>query len=158
MFEVVEIAIQVARQLVQRLGIDLALELDHGIQRDPVLVPAPGVEFGMIARAQRHVAVARDQAQQEPDLLLAPVAAAPFTPDPLCRHFVTQPVSGAAKDPDMVGLQPHLFLKLPEHCLLRGFTVLDSALRKLPGMLLDALAPEYLVPCSFRKAESSTVR
>jgi len=46
----------------------------------------------------------------------------------------------------MVGLQPHLFFKFPEHRLLRGFTVLDSALRKLPGMLLDAFAPEYLVP------------
>src|SRR3989304_2888295 len=35
----------------------------------------------------------------------------------------------------------------PEHGLLRGFTVLDSALRKLPRMLLDAFAPEYFVPC-----------
>src|SRR5439155_18055969 len=69
------IGLQVAMQLDQRLAIDVALEVDHGLERDPVVVPAPGIELGMAARAELDVAVAPDHAQQEPDLLLAAVGA-----------------------------------------------------------------------------------
>src|SRR5690606_12659455 len=58
---------QNAGKLVQRQGVDLALELDDGIQRHPILAPAPGVELGMLRSAQAYVAVAADQAQQKPD-------------------------------------------------------------------------------------------
>jgi hypothetical protein len=38
-----------------------------------------------------------------------------------------------------------LLLELAEHRLQRGLAVLDAALRKLPGVLMDSLAPEHLV-------------
>ena len=37
--------VEIALELGQRAPIDLALELDHGFERHPVVVPAPGVEF-----------------------------------------------------------------------------------------------------------------
>ena len=46
----------------------------------------------------------------------------------------------------MRALQPDLFLELAVHRLQRGFAVLDAALRELPGVLVDSLAPEHLVP------------
>src|SRR5213075_1328475 len=67
------VGLQVAVQLDQRLAVDLALEVDHRIQGDPVVVPAPGVELRVAARAQLDVAVAPHHAQQIPDLLLAAV-------------------------------------------------------------------------------------
>src|SRR5262245_31503701 len=114
---------QVAVQLDQRLAVDLALELDHRLERHPVLVPAPGVELGVAARAQPDVAVAADQAQEEPDLLLPAVAAtraarrAVAAPRPLVGHLVAQPLARAAEDLDVVAAQPDLFLELAEHGL-----------------------------------------
>src|SRR5258705_6858787 len=69
------IGLQIAMQLEQRLPVDLALEVDHRVERNPVVVPAPGVELGVAARPQADVAVAPDHAQQEPDLLLAAIGA-----------------------------------------------------------------------------------
>jgi hypothetical protein len=43
-------------------------------------------------------------------------------------------------------LQPDFLLELPEHRLQRRLAVLDAALRELPGVLIDPLAPEHLVP------------
>jgi hypothetical protein len=42
-------------------------------------------------------------------------------------------------------LQPDFLLELSVHGLLRRLALLDAALRKLPGVLVDALAPEHLV-------------
>ena len=41
---------EVAVQLGERLAVDLALEVDHRLERHPVVVPAPGVELRMAAR------------------------------------------------------------------------------------------------------------
>ena len=46
----------------------------------------------------------------------------------------------------MVGQQAHFFVELAEHRLLWRLTMLDAALRELPGMGADAFAPKYLVP------------
>src|SRR5215470_14124727 len=96
------VADQKARELRERLLIDVAFELDHCLERHPVLAPAPGIELGFRARAERNVAVAADEAQEKPDLLLPAIAPAPLA--------------------------------------------LDPALRELPGVLVNALAPEDLVP------------
>src|SRR4249919_2182125 len=40
------IAVQILGELVQRLLIDIAFELDDRLQRNPVVVPAPGIELG----------------------------------------------------------------------------------------------------------------
>src|SRR5690554_3772409 len=48
---------QDAGQLIQRLGIHLALELDDGIERYPVLTPAPGVELRRVGCAQADIGI-----------------------------------------------------------------------------------------------------
>jgi hypothetical protein len=45
----------------------------------------------------------------------------------------------------MLGLQAHFFFQFPEHGLFRRFPCVDAALGELPGVLVDALAPENLV-------------
>src|SRR5918993_1561695 len=89
---------QVARELVESLLVDLALEVDNRLHRYPVVAPAPRVELRLLARAQAHVAVATHQAQQKPDLLLPAIVAAPVALDPLVGNVVAQPVAGAAED------------------------------------------------------------
>jgi hypothetical protein len=42
--------------------------------------------------------------------------------------------------------QAHLLVQFPVHGLFGGFPLLDATLGELPGMLLDALPPEHLVP------------
>src|SRR5205814_10632008 len=140
---------QEAMQLDQRLAVHLALELDHRLERHPVLVPAPGVELGMAAGAQLDVAVAARHAQQVPDLLLAAVGAGvglPRATRPPLRHFVAQPVARATEDADMRALQADLLLELAVHRLHRRLAMIDAALRELPGVLIDALVPEDFVP------------
>src|SRR5258708_12683113 len=100
----------------------------------------------MAARAQADVAIAARQAQQEPDLFLAFIGAAPFALHPMQRHVVVQPVARAPENLDVLGLEPRFFLQLPVHRLLGSLPPLHPALRQLPPSLLDALAPENLVP------------
>jgi hypothetical protein len=68
--------LQVTGQFVQGPAIHLALELDDAVQRNPVLVPAPGIEFGMVRVSETDVAIPPDQAQQVPDLFLPAIDAA----------------------------------------------------------------------------------
>src|SRR5689334_3131512 len=138
--------VQVTLELHQRAAVHLALEVDHRLERNPVVVPAPRVELGMVGRAQAYVGVAAGQAQQIPDLLLPAVAAAPLALDPMLRNFVTKPVARAAEDPDVLRHEPHFLAQLPVHRLFRRFTRVDPTLRKLPGVLADPLAPENQVP------------
>src|SRR5258707_6424880 len=100
----------------------------------------------MAAREQADVATAPREAQQEPDLLLALVGAAPLALHPMQRHVVVQPVARAPENLDVLGLEPRLFLQLPVHRLLGSLPRLDAALGELPSVLLDALAPKHLVP------------
>src|SRR5437879_12115782 len=140
---------QEAMQLGQRLAVHLALELDHRLERHPVLVPAPGVELRMAAGAQLDVAVAARHAQQVPDLLLAAVGAAvglARATRPPFRHFIAQPVARATEDADMRALQADLLLELAVHRLHRRLATLAAALPAPPGALPDARAPAGLVP------------
>src|SRR6267142_74162 len=143
------LAILVAEEVAGKLGegalVDVALEIDHRLERHPIVVPAPGVELGSFRGAQAHIALTADQPQQEPDLLLSPVVAAPIPLEPPRRHFVAQPVSRPPQDLYMGGQQAHFFSQLPVHRLHRRFADFYSALRELPGVLFDALAPENLV-------------
>src|SRR5471032_1146494 len=109
---------QEARQLLQGALVHIALEFDHHVQRHPVLVPAPRVEFRMVGQAQVDVVVARAHAQQEPDLLLSAVVAADFTLDEMVRHLVAQPVARAADDFHMLLPQSDFLLQLAVHRLL----------------------------------------
>ena len=46
----------------------------------------------------------------------------------------------------MRALQADLLLELAVHRLHRRLAMIDAALRELPGVLIDALAPEDFVP------------
>ena len=120
-----------ALELGEGAPVDLALELDDGIERHPVVVPAPRVEFRALARAKRDVGIASNEPQQIPDLLLPAVAAPPFALHPVMRHLVTQPIARAAQDPDMKRLEPDFLVQLPVHRMLGRFAGIDAALRKL---------------------------
>src|SRR5438067_420144 len=96
----------------------------------------------MVGCAQGNVAIATDEAQQVPDLLLAAIAAAPFALDPVRGHFVAQPLAGAAENLDVPRQQADFFFKLPKHRQLGRLTGMDAALRKLPRVFADPLAPE----------------
>src|SRR5690606_3424441 len=136
---------QNACKLVQSLSVHLALELDDGIERYPVLTPAPGVEFGGIRRAQADIGITTHHAQQKPDLLLPFVLATRIAPNEVVRNVIAQPVSCPAQYANVFGKQSHLFMQFPVHGLHRAFTILDSALRKLPCMFPYTLTPENLV-------------
>src|SRR5690348_6656713 len=138
-------AVQESLELHQRAPINLALEVDDRFERDPVVVPAPGVELGMVGGAQADVVVATDEAQQIPDLLLPAVAAAPLALDPVLRYFVAQPVSRAAENPDVLRVKADFLAQFPVHRLLGRLAGIDAALRELPGMFADPLAPENQV-------------
>src|SRR5205823_4672831 len=84
---------------------------------------------------------------QVPDLLLSPVGAAPLALHPVVGHVVVQPIARASQNAHMALLEAGLLLQLAVHRLLRTFPGLDAALGELPRVLLDALAPENLVPC-----------
>src|SRR4030095_1095276 len=132
-------------KLCERLLIDIALEFDHRFHGRPVFAPAPRVEFGLARSTQAHVAVAPHQSQQKPDLLLAAVIAAPLAAQPLIGHIVAQPFTRTPEDTDVLALQTDLLLQLSIHCRFWALSRLDAALRKLPRMLFDPLAPKNLV-------------
>jgi len=139
------IAKQQPGQFEKRQLIDAPLELDDRLKRNPVVTPTPGIELRVSAGTQADVGIAPHQPQQKPDLFLAAVGVAPLALDPVLGHLVTQPTAGAADDADVLRLQADFFEELTVHGLLRRLAVLDSALRKLPGMLSYPLAPENLV-------------
>src|SRR3989344_539492 len=103
----VAVALLVARQETgqfrQRHFIDATLEFDHDIQRNPVVVPAPGVEFRMVGGTQVQVPVVSYQLKQIPDLFLALVVSACIAADVPVRHLIAQPVPGAGHHAYVVG-------------------------------------------------------
>src|SRR5689334_4612017 len=137
--------VQEALQLDERPSVHLALEVDHGFERHPVFVPAPGVELGMIGGPQRDVAVVAEEPKQVPDLLLAAIAAPVLALDPVGRNLVAQPLARTTEDLHVLRVETDFFLELPIHRLLGSLAGLDAALRKLPRVLADPFAPEYLV-------------
>src|SRR5215471_8440557 len=143
------LAVLIAKQMAGELGegalIHVALEVDHRLEGDPVVVPAPGIELGALRGAQVHVAFAADEAEQEPYLLLPAVVSAPIPLQPSRRYFIPQPVAGAPQNLHVRGQQAHLFPQLAVHRLNRRLPGLYSTLRKLPGVLFNALAPENFV-------------
>src|SRR5882672_1225832 len=136
---------EIAGEFGERALIDVALEIDHRFERNPIVVPPPGIELGSLRGAQVYIAFAADQPEQEPYLFLPTVVAAPIPLEPPGRNLIAQPVSRPPQNLDMGGQQAHLFPQLPIHGLYRSFAELYSALRELPGVLLDALTPENLV-------------
>src|SRR5262245_4167467 len=115
----IRVAEQIAGELSERALVHVALESDHRIKRDPVVVPPPGIEFRALGSPQAHVALAADQPEQKPDLLLPAVVAAAVALEPALGNLVAQPVARAPQDLDVRGQQAHLLLQLPVHGLHR---------------------------------------
>src|SRR5690606_10356985 len=116
------------------------------LERHPETVPTPGIELRMAAGAQVDVRVSPDQPNQEPDLLLPPIVSAPFASNPVGRHVVAQPLAGPSDVSDGPGEQAHFLVKFTVHRLFGRFAALDPALRELPRVFANPLAPEDLVP------------
>ena len=74
--------VQKAFELIQRAPVDVALEFDHTVEIDPLVIPPPGVKLGFGVRPQVEIAVATGQPQQIPDLFLSTIVTAPLTLDP----------------------------------------------------------------------------
>jgi hypothetical protein len=79
-------------------------------------------------------------------MLLALVVTAGVLADEVLGHLIAEPVPGARDDAHVLGQQTHFLVEFAEHRLLWRLTMLDAALRELPGMGADAFAPKYLVP------------
>ena len=136
---------QETRQFLQGALVHIALELDDHVQRHPVLVPAPGVELGMVGQAQVDVVVARAHAQQEPDLLLPAIMPANLALDEMVGYLIAQPVAGASHDLDMLLPQPDFLLQFAIHRLFGRLAIFNAPLRELPRVLAHPLAPPNLV-------------
>ena len=63
----------------------------------------------------------------------------------MLRDFIAQPVPRAPDDLDMRWPQPRFFLEFAVHGLFRRFSVLDTTLRKLPGVFSNPFAPPHLI-------------
>ncbi|MCH6093027.1 hypothetical protein MMA38_23730, partial [Salmonella enterica] len=50
---------QEAGQLLQGTLVHIAFKFNDDIERDPIFMPAPGVELGMVGQAQIDVVIAR---------------------------------------------------------------------------------------------------
>jgi len=131
---------------VHGLPVDLAFELNHRVQRNTEVVPAPVIELGLFdAGSQPDIAVLSEHAQEIPDLFLSAVESSPFAPHPPRGDIVMEPVLGAGQQPHMLRPKAGLFVELAIHRLLWVLAVLNAALRELPGLLTDAFSPEDLV-------------
>src|SRR3546814_18363066 len=82
-----------------------------------LLDPAPGVELRVRGR-DVDVAVLAQEAQREPALLLATVAALPDLADARRRQVVAQPVAALGENLRLVG--PDLLVQLAQRRLLGG--------------------------------------
>src|SRR3546814_4126504 len=94
-----------------------------------LLDPAPGVELRVRGR-DVDVAVLAQEAQREPALLLATVAALPDLADERRRQVVAQPVAALGENLRLVG--PDLLVQLAQRRFLGGLAGVDAALRHLP--------------------------
>src|SRR5688572_25083530 len=103
--------LEVRGEFPERPEIHVALELDHHFRRNPVITPAPGIELGLARSPESHVAIATDQPQEIPDLLLAAIIAAPLAPDPPVGHIVAQPFARAPEDANVPRLQTYFFVQ-----------------------------------------------
>ena len=78
-------------EMAQRLLVDASLEIHDMRGRIPEIHPAPEVELGLFVRVQAQVAFLAQEAQQEPDLLLADAYLPFVAPDGPARKPIAQP-------------------------------------------------------------------
>ncbi|MOA37108.1 hypothetical protein D3C78_1586810 [compost metagenome] len=64
--------------------------------------------------------------------------------DQTLRQTIAQPAAGAGENAHILGLQADFFVQFAKQCLFRRLLRIDSALGKLPGILVDAPRPQHL--------------
>ena len=75
-------------QFFQCFFIDAALEVDHLAQRNPIVIPFPGLKFRMAGGFQVDIFVFTEKLQEEPNLLLAFVDAAKVAANPAVGNVI----------------------------------------------------------------------
>lgn len=73
--------------------VNVTLEIDNLFNGRPVIHPPPVVELGSWAHVQADPVIFSHQAQQEPDLLLAPKHTPVRVTQITLRYFVAQPLA-----------------------------------------------------------------
>lgn len=132
-------------QLSQCLFVHFPFEINYVFKWNPILVPTPGIKFGVFSGPQADITIPSNQFQQKPDLFLAFVASPPFPSNPVIRHGVPQPIPGSSYNFNMFWQQANFFVEFPVHGLFRRFAMFNPALRKLPGMFTNSLTPKDLL-------------
>ena len=129
-------------EFVQGLGIDIALEVDDLVDRIPVLDPFPVVKLGLFRVVQAEIRLVAENTKQEPALFLADADRIAILAHVTPRQAILEPVTSLAEHINLVWLEPDLFAEFTKHCLFGRLVFVDASLRKLPGILADALGPE----------------
>jgi len=83
-------------QLSQCLFVHFPFEIYDVFKWNPILVPTPGIKFGMLSGPQAYIAIPSNQFQQKPDLFLAFVASPPFPSNPVIGYGIPQPIPGSS--------------------------------------------------------------
>src|SRR3546814_15006209 len=120
-------------QFPQSRVIDVALEIDHLVEWQPVVDPAPAIELRLVAGVEADRGLAGCQPQREPLLLLANADTATRSAQITLRQAISQPAGRHAEDLHIAGIQAELFVELTKQRLLGSFATLDAALRKPIG-------------------------
>ena len=131
-------------EFVQRAGVDTTFEVNDIVDGAPEINPAPSVEFGLVGTIQSDALVVTQEPQHKPALFLANTQRRAASTDVTVGQAIAQPVLGTAKDLDIGRVEAHLFVKLPEHGLLRAFVLVHAALRKLPTLFAYASCEQQL--------------
>ena len=126
-------------QLVQRTAIHMTLEENDFADRMPVIDPAIPVELGLGRGIETHTGFVGDELQHEPLLFLADAQRLTVATDIPLGQPVTQPVTRAAYDFDMLRTQTDFLFQLSIECCLGVLAATDAPLGKLPGLLSKEL-------------------
>src|SRR5690606_10068082 len=111
-------------------------------QRIPVTDPAPAIKLGLGGPGHADSFILAGQPKQKWFLLrLADADRLGVAANQPLRQTIAQPATGAGEDFHILRQQADFFMQLPIQCLLGAFIALDTALRKLPGLLTDTPGP-----------------
>src|SRR5688572_26011488 len=125
-------------------GIDLALEINDLAHRSPVWHPAPAIEFRLCGGIEAEFVFIAGETQKEPALLLPDAHGLGATANITRGQAITQPITGAADQLDILFLEADLLSKLSIKRLLGPLISEHPSLGKLPATPARPAAQEKL--------------